>query len=600
MPYQTEFQLLGIDAPYRTGGNIKVICPKCRDRKGAGLRDKDLSLNYDTGAFQCHSANCGWKGYAKAREYNRPEWRNKTNLPTDVVRYFESRGISQVTLSKMKVSTDDKNNIEFNYFKNNELVNIKTRFETPTGKTYKQHSGAEKLVYNFDSLKGKAKCIFVEGEMDVLSFVESGITDTYAVISVDNGAPADGQKTDGKLECLINSAEALDKIKEFYLCTDKDGPGEYLQKELIRRLGAHRCNIVSLPAGKKDANEVLDRRNGNLYSGDVCKETLRKCLTDAKLVPLAGIYTLDDDVFDEIYRVYKEGRIKGKTTHIKDLDELFTYLPGDITLVTGSPGDGKSQFVKQLALLKAKHDGWKWACYAPEDFPIDYFYEDLCHCYIGRTADIHYKYRMTEDELIEAMEFIRKHFFCIYPEADEETGEIPLPTNVWINQRINFLKLKYGVNAYMKDPWNKISHEFGGQREDIYLAQELSKEKFYAKVFDAALYIAHPHKMMKTKEGEYPCPTPYDVSGGAMWYNMMDNCLSIHRPTKWETGIKENVEVHTFKIKKTKLVGKLGSVIFDYDITANRYSISGKSGFEETEKFSQNGHQKQIAVELPF
>lgn len=556
MSAYNEFKRIGIDCPMRSTGNAKVSCPKCQERK-PGNRDKDLSINYDTGAYKCHSAKCGWNGYAKPERnnYSRPEWRNMTSLPHAKVKWFESRGISQQTLEKMKITTDDRGNIEFNYFRGGQLINIKTRFEIGGKKTFKQHSNAEKIVYGLDTIIGKTKCIFVEGEMDVLSWVEAGVLNEYGVISVDMGAPAPGQNAGGKLDCLTNCAEELDKIKEFFICTDKDAPGLNLQDELVRRLGHHRCSIVELPKGKKDTNEVLC---DNLQTADVLCETLRLCLKNSTPVPLPGIYSLDDGVKEIMLDQYHNGRKMGVTTHFPEFDKCFTFLAGDITLVTGIPGHGKSQWLRQLMVLKSMFDGWKWACFVPEDFPVDYFFEDLCHIFVGKSSDKKAgDERMSEAELIEAMAFIKEHFFCIYPEPDLETGRIPLPTNEWINDRIRFLKLKYGVNAYVKDPWNKIYHDFQ-YREDQYLAQELSKEKFFASGYDAALYIAHPLKQQKNKLGGYDCPTAYDINGGAMFYNMMDNIWAVHRPNIFENKEDKLVEIHVHKIKKHKVVGKPG------------------------------------------
>ena len=226
--------------------------------------------------------------------------------------------------------------------------------------------------------------------------------------------------------------------------------------------------------------------------------------------PVPGIHTLDDDIMAEMEYEYDNGKEKGKTTHIPKLDRHFTFLAGDTTLITGIPNDGKSQFTRFLMLIKAKIDNWKWACFVPEDFPAKFFFEDMCHIYLGKTTDKDYLKRATKEEYIQAMLFVKEHFFLIYPEIDKQTGQIPLPSNEWINEKINFLKLKHGINAFVKDPWNKIYHNIIG-REDLYLASELSKEKFFASQFDAALYIVHPRTMRRNKDGKIQEVGPYGL-----------------------------------------------------------------------------------------
>lgn len=598
--YSNEFRQLGINAPNQNNGTKKVACPKCEARKGHS-KDKDLYLNYDSGVYKCFSPNCDFQGSASRlkKQYSRPKKRNNTLLSNKAIKYLEGRGISQNTIKKVGLSTDERGNIEFNYFRDETLINVKTRFEKNGKKGFKQHSGAEKIVYNLDSLEGKKKAIFVEGEMDVLSFVESGISNEYGIISVDQGAGQKGSSLDGKLECLKNCAIQISKIEEWYLCFDKDESGQYLQEEIIRRLGIEKCKVVDLPKGCKDANDVLKSNDGQTLEAK--KGTLRLALKNAKPVPMSGVYTLDNDMMRVMEDYYNNGRKKGETTHFPSVDPHFTFLTGDITLITGVPGDGKSQWTRMMMVTKAKFDNWKWACYAPEDFPADYYYEDLCHIYMGKSTDKGSSNRASIEEYREAMLFVREHFFLVYPEIDKKTGEFPLPTNKWINNRIKFLKLKYGVNAYVKDPWNKIHHDFSG-REDLYLAQELSKEKFFASQYDAALYIAHPHKVRKDKDGKIPEVGAYDISGGAMFFNMMDNILLVVRPNRWDNPSDKMVNVKSLKIKKQKLVGVLGTARLWYDKNKEWYYEESTDYNPIAEKISTVSHVSisELEEELPF
>jgi twinkle protein len=75
------------------------------------------------------------------------------------------------------------NTIQFNYFENNELINIKYR---TADKVFKMVKKAEKIPYNVNCLNDSFDFIFiVEGEMDALTLIECGIE---SVISVPNGA----------------------------------------------------------------------------------------------------------------------------------------------------------------------------------------------------------------------------------------------------------------------------------------------------------------------------------------------------------------------------------------------------------------------------
>ena len=77
--------------------------------------------------------------------------------------------------------------------------------------------------------------------------------------------------------------------------------------------------------------------------------------------------------------------------------------------------------------------------------------------------------------------------------------------------------------------------------------------------------VAHPTKLQKNGKGEYPVPTPYDISGGAHWRNKADNCLCVHRD--FESGIST---VYSQKIR-FKEVGKTGKAEMTFDVKNGRF-----------------------------
>ncbi len=88
--------------------------------------------------------------------------------------------------------------------------------------------------------------------------------------------------------------------------------------------------------------------------------------------------------------------------------------------------------------------------------------------------------------------------------------------------------------------------------------------------------------MKKNDEGGYDAPDLYDVSGGAMWGNKIDNMISVHRPNQQTDPTGTKVEIHVKKIKKQKLVGIPGYMDMEFDRTTNRYYVNGVSPFEQS------------------
>jgi twinkle protein len=233
--YRQELEELGIMVK-GNAGMTKTKCPKCSNERKK-KSDPCLSVNLDKGLYNCH--NCGWAGSVKFKakaDYTIPEKEN-ANVSERVLKYFESRGISEPTLVHWKVGESleympqvQKNRrvINFNYYRENKLVNVKYR---DSEKNFKMVSGAELIFYGLDNIKKLDKVYVVEGEMDALSLHEAGV---YSVCSVPNGASKGNQK----LEYLDNCWQYFKDKKEIIICTDNDDAGLMLRNELARRFGA--------------------------------------------------------------------------------------------------------------------------------------------------------------------------------------------------------------------------------------------------------------------------------------------------------------------------------------------------------------------------
>ena len=135
-----EFNYLKLDLKNKVSGQMKTICPFCRENR-TNKRDKSLSVNITTGVYNCHY--CGktgnihkWRKIGARKNYVKPVWTNKTELSDKLVKWFEGRGISQGTLNKMRVTEEkewmpqtekEENCVVFNYFYENVLRNKKFR-----------------------------------------------------------------------------------------------------------------------------------------------------------------------------------------------------------------------------------------------------------------------------------------------------------------------------------------------------------------------------------------------------------------------------------------------------------------------------------------
>lgn len=543
----------GIDLKGRASGATKVLCPKCSHTR-KNKNDKCLSVNIDEGVFNCH--NCGWSGTTKEREkiekkYVVPEV-NNSKVSDRVLEWFAGRSVSKAVVMRWDVAEsiewmpqvgEQRRCINFNYFRKGKLVNVKYRDKD---KNFKMFAGAELIFYGLDFIDGLDEAVICEGEIDALSFYEAGI---HNVVSVPNGA----SKGSLKLEYLDNCWEYFEGKKKIIIATDADEPGQKLRDELARRLGKERCWFISYPEGFKDANEVLVKLGA---------DELNKIVLNASEWPLEGISTVED-FESNIDEIYLNGFPSGNPVGFKAFDQLLRFKGGEVTVITGIPGSGKSEFTDELTIKLAELFDWRWGMFSAENCPEAFHFTKLAEKYIGKSfySDNVY-YKMTPDELGKAKLFIHQHYYWVRLQDKGLTVDLLIA-------KCEELVLKKGINGFLIDPWNYIEHKRPSwQTETDYISEALSKFCSMAKRLNIHVFIvAHPVKIQKEKDtGAYKVATLYDIAGSAHWFNKADNGISVYR--HFDTGV---VDVHVQKVR-FKFMGKIGLASFTWDKWTGKYT----------------------------
>jgi twinkle protein len=481
------------------------------------------------------------------KEYRKPKPRPASKFSDKMLAYIKSRGISEETLTAMKVtegiegmprkdgSFKDMNTIQFNYYHNGELVNTKFR----TGdKCFKMVSGAELLPYNIDSIKGAPNCIITEGEFDALSFYEAGYQN---VVSVPNGANTNLEWLDDYQEDYFDDKETI------YIASDTDTKGEVLKNELLRRFGVERCKVVEYGEGCKDANEHLVKYG---------QKSLCKCIENAKLIPVDGVFTLSD-IESRMDVLYQTGLKQGATIGHYNFDEYCSFETKTLGIVTGIPNHGKSEWLDEMVYRLNLRYGWKWAYFSPENEPLELHMAKLIEKFVGKKFS---KDTMQIAEYTYAKQHINANFFFICPNDDYKPDTILAAAKALVR--------RYGIKGVVIDPYNYLEAQMEhNQNETQYISELLGKFKTFAKINDVVVIIvAHPAKMQKNKQTlKYDPPTLYDISGSAHFYNKADFGITVHRDFD-----NDLTEVYVQKVRFRHL-GKKGVAKFKYNLTNGRY-----------------------------
>ena len=646
MSFTKKAESLGINVK-KSSGKFRATCPKCvHDRKNK--RDLCLSVNMDDGVYNCH--HCGWKGslkeYAPKKEYrklDRSEFLEGAKI-TDSKKYLNDRGLSDDTIEHFmvyeKVQKFPDNNgawvskkcIAFPYFRDADLVNVQYRSRD---KDFRLEKDAELIFYNINSLNGVKKCIITEGQIDCMSAYEVGFGNKknkeklnklinekivekrkelleenefnkkqkksghsaddiknisedeieftsemdrlsylsdWGVVSVPNGASVN-------LEFLDNCADYFNDITEIVIATDGDVKGIEMRDALILRFGAERCKYIDYSrTGSKDFNEVLINRGA---------DAIIDLVANGVGIHIDGVHFVED-IIDDLWRSYWTKERMGTSTGIPKLDEAFVWKLAEVNCFYGYGNQGKTTMFNFLMVCKAFVHKWKFAIFCPENYPATDFYNSLIEIYIGcKIHPIDDRYKMTEEEYKKGIDFIKDHFFFVYPENEHDLENI--------HSKFKYLILKKGVNAVVVDPFNQLDKsQKPFQRDDQYLSEVFSQIKRFTLSHQISYnIIAHPNKPTNfDRDKPLPLPSYYDLNGGAMWANKMDNMFLFYKPYPNQPQF----EFHVGKNKKVQTGGgRQGDVIHGiYRWEDNRFYIDNQNPLTDSEKTIKATYGQQV------
>jgi len=545
-------------------GATQGVCPLCSHaRKPKNQKAQCASYDWERGLGTCHNCNTSFQIHTYQRKgsservYVRPETPEQFNdVSTNVETWFGTRGISKQTLKDLQVTEGSEfmpqtgkkeNTIQFNYFIGDQLINVKYR---DGRKNFKLYKGAEKVFYNINSIVGYDTCVIVEGEMDVLALHEAGIPNA---ISVPNGATLNNNN----LDYLDNCIDYFDDKTRIILAVDADEPGQMLQRELVRRLGAEVCYLIDFN-GNKDANDFL------LEHG---VEALRSAIHNARPVPLENVSTLKD-IEDELKDFVKNGFKPGYQIGLKNFDDIFSTYTGQFITVTGIPSSGKSDFVDQMVVGYNQRYGWKTAFASPENQPV----------------------------YLHAHKLMRKHWQDMPSPGDIGGGKWKEVTN-HVNDNYFFIDMdKYslesvlrkgaelvkrkGIKCLVIDPFNKI-RDTNAVSDDVnrYTMDYLAKIETFCKKYDVLTFIvAHPTKMYKGQDGKIEEPTMYNIKGGGEWYDASYHGLLVHRDYEAKT-----TKVKVLKVKFQNLGENGAEAHFTWEVKSGSFIPNQKIELDEKE-----------------
>jgi twinkle protein len=275
-----------------------------------------------------------------------------------------------------------------------------------------------------------------------------------------------------------------------------------------------------------------------------------------------------EDKLGALLDLWDKGMPPGHATGWPSVDELYTVVPGQLTIVTGWPGSGKSEFVDAL-LVNLSRQGWRLAYFSPENMPVELHQTKIMEKFAGAPFGAGPRKRIGRDEIAGWAKTISERMRFLEPvEGSLSAQDVCSSVEKWLRQDDSPAGL-------VIDPWNELEHwRPSNISETEYVSLTLSAVRQWARKNKVHVWIvAHPQKIKREEGGKLPVVKPDMISGSQHWWNKADCCISVYRDyTKPDAP---EVDVYVQKVR-FKHVGKIGMTTLVYEKSTGKYHERSK------------------------
>lgn len=510
------------------------FCPYCN---GGGHDKETFSINLNSGAFSCFRGSCGAKGHfvelARDFKFPLPDEKQKKYkaLPQNlnpqpnefVAEYMAGRGISFETAERYMIapSKENKNHICFPFFDENGVLQfIKIRNTKAKKGEAKEWcvKDCKPILFGMKQCKDFDTLVITEGQIDSLSVAELG----YNAVSVPTGCNG--------FTWLPHCYDWLLKFKKLIVFGDWEHDKMTLLDKLRSSLPMQIFSVQKEDyLGEKDANDILVKYG---------KNALQKAIENAKVEEVKFVKRLAEVESVDIYSMPKI------ETKIREVDRTIGGIFfGQVVLLSGKRGEGKSTFMSQL-VADAIEQGFATFVYSGE-LPNYHFKNwldmqiaggDELKTIVNKYGDESYYLPKEKTEKINKWYFDKAFIFDNSAVDDDEfEGLLKIVVDSICRYGIKLVCIDNLMTALDDDVTTDL------YRQQSNFVKRLAK---IAKQYDVAIIlIAHPKKTNADFDND-------TVSGSSDITNAVDVVMNYQRSDTEDCDSK-------LMITKNRLTGKL-------------------------------------------
>lgn len=533
-----------------------ALCPYCQGGNGQKRDKGTFSINLKDGRFKCLRASCNAHGnmitlahdfdfslgedidayYGKGRKFRKIHTKEKPISKPAAVAYMESRGISEAVTLKYNITVQrDRDNIlVFPFYDENNMLQFvkyrKTDFDKERDSCKEWcEKDCKPILFGMNHCNFENETlVLTEGQIDSLSCVEAGVENA---VSVPTGAKG--------FTWVPYCWDFLARFSTIVIFGDFEHGSISLLEEMKKRFhGAVRHVSEEDYKGCKDANEIL-RKYGAQAVADAVKSAV--AVTNPKIIRLADVRRVD------------ESKMPGFKTGIYSLDQLLGKLYfGQLVLLTGKRGKGKSTLASQLGLM-AINAGYTTLFYSGElnnwYFKMWFERQTAGARYINKIkkngkeyyhVDARYLYDIERWYYDKALLYDNE--ILLEEDGTEEESLLKILKDGIVRNECKVIIVDNLMTAMEDDSASDL------YRQQTVFVKELAK---MAKQYEVLiLLIAHPRKSINDRfEND-------DVAGSSNITNLVDVVMRYDTP---KDATDPDTPERTLTIHKNRLTGKTNS-----------------------------------------
>lgn len=286
---------------------------------------------------------------------------------------------------------------------------------------------------------------------------------------------------------------------------------------------------------------AMAEAQGRLADGDDADEVaavLQSTITEG--AAMSSTASLEADSVGEVYAELREGRRGAEVlpTGLRELDEAIEgLLVGDVTVITGDTGSGKSALADQIAMhLAVEHrvpGGY---------FAFEMTRKQMSERRLARLASVPYGFIRRRDIRSTQLPHIAKAYQQL-SEAPVVTDEAMYTAPQWL-AKVRAGVARYGWRWVVLDHAHLVPASDVGQSPDQRIAEVAESAKRAAKLGVAVVVVAQMNAQVRRRPDKRP--ERGDVKYGGALEQIATTILGVYRPAQYadDSDKKPGADAH--------------------------------------------------------